>query len=65
MKVDMCEIGPFRLPGIQFDKVEWTQDELEKIKEWSKENHCGIPVSDTLWSFRTEAKRTWFLLRWC
>jgi hypothetical protein len=31
---------------------------------WCKENHCGFCAGPRLWSFKNEAQRDWFILRW-
>jgi hypothetical protein len=31
---------------------------------WAEENHCGFCAGPRLWSFKTEAQRDWFILRW-
>jgi hypothetical protein len=34
------------------------------MMDWVKENHCGFCAGPRLWSFKTEAQRDWFILRW-
>lgn len=63
-KYEYCEVGLFRLPGIVYDKDSLTTEEYESMVEWSKEHNCGTPMTDRLWSFKTEAHRDWFLLKW-
>lgn len=64
MKMEKCTVGLFNLPGVVFDKAEMTDEMYEEISSWADENHCGTPMSKTLWSFRSEAKRDWFIIRW-
>ncbi len=64
MKVETCEVGMFRLPGIVFDKEEMTDALYEEIKAWAELNNCGKPMTPVLWSFRSESKRDWFILKW-
>lgn len=68
MKMQTCQVGPFRLPGIviedQDDEVV-TEDQLTKIDDWClSEVGTGKRMSDRLWSFRKESQRDWFILRW-
>lgn len=37
---------------------------LEEIGQWSRENNCGLRLSYNMWCFKTEADITAFLLRW-
>jgi L-rhamnose isomerase len=58
------EVGMFRLPGIAFEKGELTPElELEMIA-WAKEEGVGMNMTESLWSFKKEAHREWFILRW-
>jgi hypothetical protein len=53
----------FRLPGVLLDVEQWTKEELEEMDTWGAANG-GKKMTDKLWSFRSEAKRDWFILRW-
>lgn len=68
MKLKTCEVGLFRLPGIVIEAEEEeviTEEQLNEIDEWSKsESGTGKRMTDKLWSFKTEAQRDWFILRW-
>lgn len=64
ISMEKCSVGMFNLPGLVFEKHEITPEIYEEMCEWSKENHCGTPMTETLWSFKSEAKRDWFILRW-
>jgi hypothetical protein len=57
------EVGMFRLPGITFPK-DVGPDIIEEMISWAKENHCGTCMGPGFWSFRNEAQRDWFILRW-
>jgi hypothetical protein len=59
-----CSVGMFKLPGISFDKNQITEELANEMEEWCKENKCGTRMTDRLWSFKSEKKRDWFILRW-
>jgi len=58
----------FKLPGviISAEKDEELKPELlEQINQWSQTDQgTGKRMTDTLWSFRKESQRDWFILRW-
>ena len=68
MKLKTCEVGLFRLPGILIEAEEEeviSEEQLNEIDNWSKsEQGTGKRMTDKLWSFKTEAQRDWFILRW-
>ena len=65
MKIETCQVGMFRLPGVVLDKEEMTEAKLQEINEWRlTEQGTGTRMTDLLWSFKTEAQRDWFILRW-
>jgi hypothetical protein len=65
MKMETCEVGMFRLPGVVLDKEEVTEDNLHEMDKWRQtEQGVGTRMTDLLWSFKTEAQRDWFILRW-
>ena len=65
MKIETCQVGMFRLPGVVLDKEEMTEAKLQEIDEWRlTEQGTGTRMTDLLWSFKTEAQRDWFILRW-
>ena len=65
MKIKTCEVGLFKLPGIVLDKEEITPELLDEMDLWLlSEQGCGMKMTDLLWSFKTEAQRDWFILRW-
>ena len=63
-KFTTCEVGMFRLPGIVFEKGALTNAQHNEMVKWAEENNCGKPMTDVLWSFKSEQKRSWFILRW-
>jgi hypothetical protein len=58
------EVGMFRLPGIAFEKGELTEELIEDMKHWAEAEGVGMGMTESLWSFRKEAHREWFILRW-
>lgn len=64
ISMQKCTVGMFNLPGLIFDKEKITDELHKEMCNWSEENHCGTPMTEVLWSFRSEAKRDWFILRW-
>jgi len=68
MKLTKCEVGMFKLPGIIVsanEDEELTPEQLQEIEEWcNSEQGTGKRMTDTLWSFRKESQRDWFVLRW-
>ena len=65
MKMQTCEVGMFRLPGVVLDKEEMTEDKLHEMDEWRlTEQGVGTRMTDLLWSSKKESQRDWFILRW-
>lgn len=65
--MEHCEVGMFRIPGLKFPKGFLPEDMVIEMAEWCRENHVGIIPEDadgSLWSFRNEKHRDWFILRW-
>jgi L-rhamnose isomerase len=58
------EVGMFRLPGLTFGKEEITPEVLEEMTAWAEAEGVGMSMTETLWSFKKEAHRDWFVLRW-
>ena len=58
------EVGMFRLPGLTFGKEEITPEVLEEMQAWAEAEGVGMSMTETLWSFKKEAHRDWFVLRW-
>ena len=68
MKLQTCEVGMFRLPGIVIEAEEdevITEEQLKEMEEWcNSEFGTGMRMTDKLFSFRKESQRDWFILRW-
>ena len=62
--MENCEVGPFRLPGLAFEKGQLPEELLEEIRAWAEAEGVGMSMTDRLWSFKKEAHREWFILRW-
>ena len=58
------EVGMFRLPGLTFGREEITPEVLEEMQAWAEAEGVGMSMTETLWSFKKEAHRDWFILRW-
>ena len=58
------EVGLFRLPGIKFSKGQVSEELLAEMKAWAEAEGVGMNMTEELWSFRKEAHREWFILRW-
>jgi hypothetical protein len=58
------EVGMFRLPGLSFEKGQLTDELLMEMVAWAKEEGVGMNMTENLWSFKKEAHREWFILRW-
>jgi hypothetical protein len=68
MKLQTCEVGMFRLPGIVIEAEEdevITEGQLKEMEEWcNSEFGTGMRMTDKLFSFRKESQRDWFILKW-
>jgi hypothetical protein len=68
MKLQTCEVGMFRLPGIVIEAEEdevITEEQLKEMEEWcNSEFGTGMRMTDKLFSFRKESQRDWFILKW-
>ena len=58
------EVGMFRLPGLTFTREEITPEVLAEMQAWAEAEGVGMSMTETLWSFKKEAHRDWFVLRW-
>lgn len=70
MKLTSCQVGMFKLPGVIIERPEdwsdtvWQEKQLE-IDQWAaSEQGTGKRMTETLWSFRKESQRDWFILKW-
>lgn len=68
MKLTKCEVGMWKLPGIIIgpdEDEELDEKLLDEMEEWCKsEQGAGQRMTKTLFSFRKESYRDWFVLRW-
>ena len=62
--MEHVKVGMFNLPGLKFEKEQIPPELDLEIKAWALENHCGMQMNEWLWSFKNEAQRDWFILRW-
>lgn len=58
------EVGMFRLPGLAFGKGQLAPELIEEMKAWAEAEGVGMSMTENLWSFKKEAHREWFILRW-
>jgi hypothetical protein len=58
------EVGMWKLPGITFEKGELTPELKEEMIAWANQEGVGMSMTENLWSFKKEAHREWFILRW-
>lgn len=58
------EVGMFRLPGVLFKKGQISEELLAEMKAWAEAEGVGMNMTEELWSFKKEAHREWFILRW-
>lgn len=61
---EKVEVGMFRMPGIRFEKGQIPAELHEEMRAWAADNKCGMPMNEWLWSFKSEEKRAWWILRW-
>ena len=54
----------FRLPGIVFEKGELPTELNDEMVLWANAEGVGMSMTENLWSFKKEAHREWFILRW-
>jgi len=62
--MEHVKVGMFNLPGLKFEKGKLSVELLNEMEQWAQQNHCGYRMNDWLWSFKSEAQRDWFILRW-
>jgi hypothetical protein len=58
------EVGMFRLPGLVFAKGQVSPELNEEMIAWANAEGVGMSMTENLWSFKKEAHRDWFVLRW-
>lgn len=62
--MESVKVGMFNLPGLAFKPGQISEELAIEMIAWAKENNCGTQMHETLWSFRNEKQREWFILRW-
>jgi sigma54-dependent transcription regulator len=62
--MEHVKVGMFNLPGLKFEKEQIPPELDLEIQAWAQENNCGMQMNEWLWSFKNEAQRDWFILRW-
>jgi hypothetical protein len=62
-KLSSCDVGPFRLPGVSIDTMQFTEEEVDLMLAWAKENHAYVTGRDLI-SWRSIKHRDWFILKW-
>jgi hypothetical protein len=58
------EVGPFKLPGLSFNKGQLSEELNNQMIAWANAEGVGMSMTESLWSFKKEAHREWFILRW-
>jgi hypothetical protein len=58
------EVGPFKLPGLSFNKGQLSEELNNQMIAWANADGVGMSMTESLWSFKKEAHREWFILRW-
>lgn len=62
--MEHVKVGMFNLPGLRFEKDQIPEEIIVEMEVWADENHCGYKMNNWLWSFKSQAQRDWFVLRW-
>jgi hypothetical protein len=62
--MEHVKVGLWSLPGLKFEKNLIPQELSDEMEAWCTENHCGMKMTENLWSFKNEGQRDWFILRW-
>jgi hypothetical protein len=58
------QVGMFKLPGISFEKGELSAELNEEMQAWANAEGVGMSMTESLWSFKKESHREWFILKW-
>jgi hypothetical protein len=58
------EVGMFRLPGLAFERGELSTELNEEMVAWAEAEGVGMSMTESLWSFKKESHREWFILKW-
>jgi hypothetical protein len=62
-KLKTVEVGPFRLPGVKLDLEQYTEDQARELSEFARESGAYVR-DDGLFSWKSAAKRDWFILKY-
>jgi hypothetical protein len=62
--MEHVKVGLWSLPGLKFEKNLIPQPLSDEMETWCAENHCGMKMTENLWSFKNDGQRDWFILRW-
>jgi hypothetical protein len=63
-KLETCDVGPFNLKGVKVDLNQYSEEQVREMIAWARENDAYVVEDKGLFSWRKEAKRDWFILRW-
>ena len=58
------KVGMWNLPGLSFEKGELPKELNEEMIKWAQAEGVGMSMTESLWSFKKEAHREWFIMRW-
>lgn len=58
------KVGMWNLPGLSFEKGELPAELNEEMIKWAQAEGVGMSMTESLWSFKKEAHREWFIMRW-
>lgn len=61
-KLETCEVGMFRLPGVKLDVEQFTELELKEMEEFARSS--GAFIASGLYSWKSASKRDWFILKY-
>ena len=61
-KLETCEVGMFRLPGVKIDLEQFTQEQIKEMEDFARES--GAFIGGGLYSWKNAGKRDWFILKY-
>lgn len=61
-KLETCEVGMFRLPGVKIDLEQFNEDQIKEMEEFARES--GAFIGSGLYSWKNAGKRDWFILKY-
>jgi hypothetical protein len=62
-KIKTVEVGPFRLPGVKVDLNQYSEQEAQALADFARESGAYLR-EDGLYSWKSAAKRDWFILKY-